>query len=221
MMATMLGSGEMQLTEEECEMLKLPPNSVIPSESVAEVQQSLQDIADNQVRALVRQIGVAPEEEPYPGYFDDIKRLGLSEKNSGVYIYIYKDTYIHTYIHTYIYTYIYIYIYSFVCMNMYIYININVYIYVYTSFVCVCGWVGGWVGGCIVCVRVCECVCGLVGRRRTLVAVLYLTNPNPFKQHIHTQTQAHRQRTQRRSTVLTASLMCVCLFFPPFFALEQ
>jgi hypothetical protein len=38
MMATMLESGEMKLTEEECEMLKLPPNSVIPVDSVPEIQ---------------------------------------------------------------------------------------------------------------------------------------------------------------------------------------
>jgi hypothetical protein len=83
MMATMLESGEMKLTEEECEMLKLPPNSVIPVDSVPEIQGELQNIADEQIRALVRQIGISPEEEPYPGYFDDIKRLGLNEKNTG------------------------------------------------------------------------------------------------------------------------------------------
>jgi len=79
MMATVLESGEMRLTEEECEMLKLPSDAVIPAESVAEVQQQLQDIADEQVRKLARQIGANPKEEPYPGYFEDIARLGIND----------------------------------------------------------------------------------------------------------------------------------------------
>jgi hypothetical protein len=78
-MATLLDSGEMELTLEECEKLKLPPNAVIPAESVAEVQGQLQDIADEEIRKLARQIGTKPAEEPYPGYFDDIARLGLTD----------------------------------------------------------------------------------------------------------------------------------------------
>ena len=60
-------------------MLKLPNDAVIPAESVAEVQQQLQDIADEQVRKLARQIGANPKEEPYPGYFEDIARLGIND----------------------------------------------------------------------------------------------------------------------------------------------
>ena len=81
MMATMRENGEMQLTEEECEKLKLPANTVIPVDSVAEIQKELQDIADDEIRKLARQIGLQPEQEPYPGYFEDIERLGLNEKN--------------------------------------------------------------------------------------------------------------------------------------------
>jgi len=81
MMATMRENGEMQLTEEECEKLKLPSNTVIPVDSVAEIQKELQDIADDEIRKLARQIGLKPEQEPYPGYFEDIERLGLNEKN--------------------------------------------------------------------------------------------------------------------------------------------
>lgn len=81
MMATMLENGEMKLTDEECDKLKLPPNTVIPPESVAEIQGELQDIADDEIRKLARQIGLQPEQEPYPGYFEDIERLGLTEKN--------------------------------------------------------------------------------------------------------------------------------------------
>ena len=81
MMATMLDNGEMKLTDEECDKLKLPPNTVIPPESVAEIQGELQDIADDEIRKLARQIGLKPEQEPYPGYFEDIERLGLTEKN--------------------------------------------------------------------------------------------------------------------------------------------
>jgi len=80
-MATLLESGEMKLTQEECEMLKLPMDAVIPAESVPEIQQQLQDIADEQVKKLARQIGTAPAEEPYPGYFDDIARLGLTDED--------------------------------------------------------------------------------------------------------------------------------------------
>jgi len=80
MMATILESGEMKLTAEECEQLKLPMDSVIPVSSVAEVSETLQGIADEQIRKLARQIGTAPEEEPYPGYFDDVARLGLDDK---------------------------------------------------------------------------------------------------------------------------------------------
>ena len=80
MMATVMENGEMQLTDEECEKLKLPPNSVIPAESAAEVQASLQSIADEEITKLARQIGTNPETEPYPGYFDDIARLGLTDE---------------------------------------------------------------------------------------------------------------------------------------------
>ena len=62
-------------------MLKLPMDAVIPAESVPEIQQQLQDIADEQVKKLARQIGTAPAEEPYPGYFDDIARLGLTDED--------------------------------------------------------------------------------------------------------------------------------------------
>jgi len=83
MMATMLENGDMKLTAEECEMLKLPPDTVIPPDSVAEIQADLQNIADDEVRKLARQIGLNPEEEPYPGYFEDIERLGLTDANMG------------------------------------------------------------------------------------------------------------------------------------------
>ncbi|EKX48164.1 hypothetical protein GUITHDRAFT_106239 [Guillardia theta CCMP2712] len=78
-MATMTPDGEMQLTEEECEKLSLPPNSVIPANSVDEVKQKLQDIADDEIRKLARQIGTKPAEEPYPGYYEDVQRLGLED----------------------------------------------------------------------------------------------------------------------------------------------
>jgi len=83
MMATMLESGEMELTDEECEKLKLPFNSVIPVDSVPEIQGNLKDIADEEIRKLARQIGVAPEVEPYPGYFEDVSRLGLDDARMG------------------------------------------------------------------------------------------------------------------------------------------
>eukprot|EP00286_Rhodomonas_abbreviata_P028041 CAMPEP_0181308920 /NCGR_PEP_ID=MMETSP1101-20121128/11736_1 /TAXON_ID=46948 /ORGANISM="Rhodomonas abbreviata, Strain Caron Lab Isolate" /LENGTH=326 /DNA_ID=CAMNT_0023415367 /DNA_START=17 /DNA_END=997 /DNA_ORIENTATION=- len=82
-MSTLLESGELELTEDECDKLKLPPNSVIPVSSVAEIQQKLQDIDDEEVRKLFRQIGASPDEEPYPGYWADIERLELDESNMG------------------------------------------------------------------------------------------------------------------------------------------
>ena len=67
MMGQLLPNGEMELTTEECEKLKLPPNSVVPAENVAEFQEKLQSMYDDDVRRLARQIGTSPEEEPYPG----------------------------------------------------------------------------------------------------------------------------------------------------------
>ncbi len=66
-MVETLASGELKLTEDECEKLKLPPNSVIPADSAEEIKQRLQDIDDEAVRKLFRQIGASPDEEPYPG----------------------------------------------------------------------------------------------------------------------------------------------------------
>lgn len=80
MMATVLENGEMELTDEECEKLKLPLNSVIPVESAAEIQATLQSIADEEITKLARQIGTNPETEPYPGYLEDVARLGLNDE---------------------------------------------------------------------------------------------------------------------------------------------
>lgn len=82
MMGTMLDSGELELTEEECEALKLPPNSVIPVSSVDDIKQRLQEIADEDVKKLFRQIGKG-EEEAYPGYWADLERLELDEDSLG------------------------------------------------------------------------------------------------------------------------------------------
>jgi len=83
MMAKMLESGEMELTDEECDKLKLPYSTTIPVDSVSEIQGELTSIADEEIRKLARQIGVAPEQEPYPGYFEDVTRLGLDDAVMG------------------------------------------------------------------------------------------------------------------------------------------
>lgn len=80
-MGQILSNGELQLTDEECEKLNLPPNSVVPVENVEEFQAKLQSMYDDDVRKLARQIGTKPTEEPYPGYFADIERLGLEGQN--------------------------------------------------------------------------------------------------------------------------------------------
>jgi hypothetical protein len=80
MMGQILSNGELQLTDEECEKLSLPPNSVVPVENVEEFQAKLQSMYDDDVRKLARQIGTKPTEEPYPGYYADIERLGLDDK---------------------------------------------------------------------------------------------------------------------------------------------
>ena len=67
MMGQILSNGELQLTDEECERLSLPPNSVVPVENVEEFQAKLQSIYDDDVKKLARQIGTKPAEEPYPG----------------------------------------------------------------------------------------------------------------------------------------------------------
>jgi len=82
-MVTVLESGELQLTEEECEKLNLPPDSVIPADSAEEIQGRLQEFEDEAVRKLFRQIGQSPDEEPYPGYWADIERLQLDEFSAG------------------------------------------------------------------------------------------------------------------------------------------
>jgi len=82
MMGKLLESGELELTDEECDALKLPVNSVIPESSVSEIKQKLQDIADEDVRTLFRQVGKG-EEEAYPGYWEDLERLGLDESSLG------------------------------------------------------------------------------------------------------------------------------------------
>lgn len=106
-MGQILPNGELQLTDEECEKLKLPPNSVVPVENVEDFQAKLQTMYDDDVRKLARQIGTTPEEEPYPGtapeqifrliaafprlsvvtasppppgYYEDVKRLGLNDQ---------------------------------------------------------------------------------------------------------------------------------------------
>lgn len=66
-MVDVLETGELQLNEEECEKLKLPPNSVIPADSADEIKARLQAFDDEAVKKLFRQIGQSPDEEPYPG----------------------------------------------------------------------------------------------------------------------------------------------------------
>lgn len=82
-MATLLDNGELKLEEEECEKLKLPIDSIIPADSAGEIQQRLQDIEDDEVKKLFRTLGPSPDEEPYEGYWEDIKRLELDESNLG------------------------------------------------------------------------------------------------------------------------------------------
>lgn len=82
-MVDVLETGELQLNEEECEKLKLPPNSVIPADSADEIKARLQAFDDEAVKKLFRQIGQSPDEEPYPGYWEDIERLGLDEFSAG------------------------------------------------------------------------------------------------------------------------------------------
>ena len=69
MMGQILENGELQLTDEECEKLSLPPNSVVPVENVEDFQAKLQSMYDDDVKKLARQIGTKPSEEPYPGTF--------------------------------------------------------------------------------------------------------------------------------------------------------
>ena len=66
-MGQILENGELQLTDEECEKLSLPPNSVVPVENVEDFQAKLQSMYDDDVKKLARQIGTKPSEEPYPG----------------------------------------------------------------------------------------------------------------------------------------------------------
>lgn len=101
-MATILDNGEMALSDEECEKLKMPPNTVVvsmqcvlcsrhlfgctcsrrhggearnsdvdldrqPVDNVEQFKGMLQEIDDEAIRRLARQIGTNPAEEPYPG----------------------------------------------------------------------------------------------------------------------------------------------------------
>ncbi len=69
MMGQILANGELQLTDDECEKLNLPPNSVVPVENVEDFQSKLRTMYDDDVRKLARQIGTKPSEEPYPGNY--------------------------------------------------------------------------------------------------------------------------------------------------------
>ena len=69
MMGQLLPNGELQLTDEECEKLRLPANSVVPVENVEDFQAKLQSMYDDDVKKLARQIGTKPTEEPYPGTY--------------------------------------------------------------------------------------------------------------------------------------------------------
>jgi hypothetical protein len=66
-MATLLDNGELVLSEEECDKLKLPADSVIPASSADEIKQRLQEIEDEEVRKLFRTLGPSADEEPYEG----------------------------------------------------------------------------------------------------------------------------------------------------------